>query len=132
LGQPHPQYQALWREQERLAAPAITEIGIAMPDPRHMDPTQAFVGWPAVALHLSRRLRLDPPAATVDLPTLLVFTAPALPNQLDATGIARLLSELQRCGEATVEELLQITESSGAQRRAASDTLAAMGLVKAV
>jgi hypothetical protein len=42
---------------------------MAMPDPRHMDATQTFAGWPAVALHLLRRLRLDPAAAPADLAT---------------------------------------------------------------
>jgi hypothetical protein len=42
---------------------------MAMPDPRHMDATQTFAGWPAVALHFSRRLRLDPAAATANLAT---------------------------------------------------------------
>lgn len=47
-----PQYQALWQEQQaiRLAAPAIE---IPMPDPRHMDPNQAFAAWPSGTFHLS-------------------------------------------------------------------------------
>lgn len=101
-----PQYRALWREQKaiRLAAPAVTEIGIPMPDPRHMDATQAFAGFPAVILHLTRRLRLDSAAATADLFRHLAFTAPVLPNQLGDTEFARPLSGLQRCREATPSE----------------------------
>jgi hypothetical protein len=64
-------------------------------DPRHMYATLTFAGWPAVALHLSHRVRLDLAAATADLLTLLVF---ALPNELDETGIARLLAELRGDG----------------------------------
>jgi len=130
-----PQYQALWQEQEaiRLAAPAITENGINTPDPRHMDATRAFAAWPTAALESSRRLRLEPVAATVDLSTLLVFTAPALPNELDETGIARLLSELQRCGEATVEQLLHLMEPVECNRgRRAILWLLRVGLVKSV
>jgi len=47
-----------------------------MPDPRHMDPNQAFAAWPSGTFHLSQRLRPDPAAATTDLATLLRFTAP--------------------------------------------------------
>jgi hypothetical protein len=67
-----------------------------MPDPRHMDATQAFDGWPAVALHFSRTLRLEPAAATANLPSLLVSTAPELPNELDKTGTARSCSVAAR------------------------------------
>lgn len=100
-----PQYQALWREQKaiRLAAPAT---GTPVPDPRHMDPNQAFAAWPSGTFHLSQRLRPDPAMATADLSTLLRFTAPALPGELDETQIAGLLAELHRCGEATARELL--------------------------
>src|SRR5260370_27006834 len=68
-----------------LPATATTEIGIAVRDPRHMNATRTFAGWPAVALHVSRRVRLDLAAATAGLPTLLVF---ALPNELHKAGIA--------------------------------------------
>jgi hypothetical protein len=70
----------------RLAAPATTEIGIAVRDPRYMNATLTFAGWPAVALHLSRWVRLDLAAATADLPTLLVFV---LPNEMDMLGCCR-------------------------------------------
>jgi alpha-maltose-1-phosphate synthase len=104
-----PQYQALWREQQaiRLAAPAT---GAPVPDPRHMDPNQAFAAWPSGTFHLSQRLRPDPAAATVDLPTLLRFTAPALSSDLDETEISALLAELHRRGEATARELLEVLE----------------------
>ncbi len=104
-----------------------------MPDPRHMDATRAFAAWPSLALKPSRRLRLEPVAATVDLSTLLLFTAPALPNELDETGIAQLLSELQRCGETTVEQLLQLMEPVKRDRgRRAILWLLRVGLVKLV
>jgi alpha-maltose-1-phosphate synthase len=116
-----PQYQALWREQQaiRLAVPATT--GAPVPDPHHMDPTQAFAAWPSATLHVAQRLRPDPAAATTDLSTLLRFTAPSLPGELDETEIARLLAELHRRGEAPVNELLQVLEPArrGAGRRAA-------------
>jgi alpha-maltose-1-phosphate synthase len=115
-----PQYQALWREQQaiRLAAPA-TEVPV--PDPRHMDPTQAFAAWPSATLHIAQRLRPEPAAATTDLSTLLRFTAPSLPGELDETEIAGLLAELHRRGEAPVNELLQVLEPArrDAGRRAA-------------
>jgi hypothetical protein len=99
-----------------------------MPDPRHMDATQAFDGWPSVALHFSRTLRLEPAAATINLPSLLVSTAPELPNELDKIGIARLLSELQRCGEAVAPD----NGAYGAQGRAGSGTLLLrVGVVRA-
>ena len=50
----------------------------------------------------------------------------------DATGIARLLSELQHCGEATVEQLLQLMEPVERIRgRRAILWLLRVGLVKA-
>ena len=116
-----PQYQALWREQQaiRLAAAPATEAPV--PDPRHMDPTQAFAAWPSATLHVAQRLRPEPAAATTDLSTLLRFTAPSLPGELDETEIASLLAELHRRGDAPVNELLQVLEPArrGAGRRAA-------------
>jgi alpha-maltose-1-phosphate synthase len=116
-----PQYQALWREQQaiRLATAPATEV--AVPDPRHMDPTQAFAAWPSATLHVAQRLRLEPAAATTDLSALLRFTAPSLPGELDETEIAELLAELHRRGEAPVNELLQVLEPArrGAGRRGA-------------
>ncbi|MFL5236417.1 MAG: glycosyltransferase [Rhizomicrobium sp.] len=104
-----PQYQALWQEQQaiRLAAPATDR---PVPDPRHMDPNQAFAAWPTDTFYLSQRLRPDHQAATTDLFSLLRFTAPALPGELDATGIAGLLAELHRRGEVTARELLEVLE----------------------
>jgi alpha-maltose-1-phosphate synthase len=104
-----PQYQALWREQRaiRLAAPAT---GIAVPDPCYMDPNQAFAAWPRRAFHSSQRLRPDPMAATTELRTLLRFTAPALPDELEEAGITELLTELHRRGEATAQELVEVLE----------------------
>lgn len=114
-----PQYRALWREQQaiRLAAPAMRD---ATPDPRHMDPTQAFASWPSGTFDLSQRLQPDPAAANVDLPTLLRFTAPALPGELDETGIAALQAELHRRNEATGLELLNVLNPTqhGAGKRA--------------
>jgi alpha-maltose-1-phosphate synthase len=114
-----PQYQALWREQQaiRLAAPA-TEV--AMPDPRYMDPLQAFAAWPSGTFHLSQRLRRDPMSATTDLRSLVRFTAPALPGELDEAGITELLAEFHRRGEMTAQELLEVLEPAkrGAGRRA--------------
>ena len=105
-----PQYQALWREQQaiRLAAAPATEAPV--PDPRHMDPTQAFAAWPSATLHVAQRLRPEPAAATTDLSTLLRFTAPSLPGELDETEIASLLAELHRRGDAAVNELLRVLE----------------------
>ena len=115
-----PQYQALWREQQeiRLGAPA-TEV--TKPDPRHMDPTQAFAAWPSAAFHITERLRAEPAAATADLSALLRFTAPSLPSELNETEMAGLLAELQRRNEAPVDELLRILEPAkrSAGRRAA-------------
>lgn len=114
-----PQYQALWREQQsiRLAAPAT---GVPVPDPRHADPNQAFAAWPSGTFHLSQRLRPDPVTATTELRSLLRFTAPSLPSELDEAGIAKLLAELHRRGEATVRELLEVLEPTrrGAGQRA--------------
>ncbi len=108
-----PQYQTLWREQQaiRLALPEKEAgSGFPMPDPRYMDATQAFAAWPSATFQLSQRLKPDPAAATVDLSTLLRFTAPALPSELDEAGVAGLLTQLHRRGEATIQELLEILE----------------------
>jgi starch synthase len=114
-----PQYQALWREQRaiRLAAPATRD---PVPDPRFADPTQAFAMWASDTFHLSQRLRPDPLAATTELRSLLRFTAPSLPNELDEAGTSKLLAELHRRGEATVRELLEVLEPArrGAGQRA--------------
>jgi hypothetical protein len=113
-----PQYQALWREQQaiRLAAPAT---GVPVPDPRYMDPNKAFAAWPSGTFRLSQRLRPDPMAATTDLGSLVRFTAPSLPGELDEPRIIELLAELQRRGEATGQELLEVLEPAkhGAGRR---------------
>ena len=84
--------------------------GFPVPDPRYMDATQAFAAWPSATFQPSQRLKPDPAAATVDLPTLLRFTAPALPSELDEAGIAGLLTQLHRRGEATIQELLEMLE----------------------
>src|SRR3712207_3551388 len=96
-----PQYQALWREQQaiRLASPAPKVL--PTPDPRYMDPNQAFAAWPSGTFCPSLRLRPEPAPATADLSALLRFTAPAMPGELDEDGIARLLAELRHRGEAT-------------------------------
>jgi hypothetical protein len=89
------------REKKRFGwSPTTTEVGIAMPDPHHMDATRAFAGIP---LQLCCRLRLDRAAATADVFRPLVFTAPALPK-LEKTEIARQLLGLQRCREAITSE----------------------------
>jgi alpha-maltose-1-phosphate synthase len=127
-----PQYQALWQEQQaiRLAAP-VTEV--AVPDPRFMDPTQAFAAWPTGTFDLSQRLRADLAAATADLHALLRYTAPTLPCELDETGINELLAELHRRGEATAWDLLEVLEPAqrDAGRRAVL-WLLRVGLVRAV
>jgi starch synthase len=130
-----PQYQTLWREQQaiRLAAP-VRGAGsdFPVPDPRYMDATQAFTAWPSGTSKPSQRLKPDPAAATVDLPTLLRFTAPALPSELDEAGIAGLLTQLHRRGEATLQELLEVLEP--AQRSAGARAvlwLRRVGLVTA-
>jgi hypothetical protein len=66
-------------------------------------------------------LGAGPPLAPTDLSTLLRFTAPFLPGELDETEIAGLLAELHRRGHAPVNELLQVLEPArcGAGRRAA-------------
>jgi hypothetical protein len=114
-----PQYLALWREQQaiRLAAPAT---GTPVPDPRYMDPNQAFATWPRATFHVSLRLRPDPAAAATDLHSLVRFTAPALPGELDEAGITELIDELNRRGETTVRELLEVLEPArrGAGQRA--------------
>jgi alpha-maltose-1-phosphate synthase len=117
-----PQYQALWQEQQaiRQAAPAVeARLGLSVPDPRCMDPTQAFAAWPSGTFRFSQRLR--PVPASADLRTLLGFTALAEPGKRDEAGIARLLAEdeagiarllveLHRRGEARAEELLEALE----------------------
>jgi hypothetical protein len=117
-----PQYQTLWREQQaiRQAAPAVkARLGLSVPDPRCMDPTQAFAAWPSGTFHFSRRLRPVPTSANPR--ALLRFTALAEPGKLDEArvarllaedeaGIARLLAELHRRGEARAEELLEVLE----------------------
>jgi glycosyltransferase involved in cell wall biosynthesis len=114
-----PQYQALWQEQQaiRFGAP---ETEVATPDPRYMDPFHAFAAWPSGTLHLSQRLRPDLMSATIDLRSLVRFTAPALPGELNEAEIAELLSELQRRKETTAQELLEVLEPTrlGAGRRA--------------
>ena len=115
-----PQYQALWREQEaiRLVAPA-PEV-FSMPHPRYMDPNQAFAAWPSGVFCLSQQLQPESASITTDLTALLRFTAPALPGELNEAGIARLLAELHRRGEATARELLEVLEPAqrGAGQRA--------------
>jgi alpha-maltose-1-phosphate synthase len=126
-----PQYQALWREQQaiRLAAPATAA---PVPDPRYMDPNQAFASWPSGTFHLSQRLRPDPVTATTELRSLLRFTAPSLPGELDEVGITELIDELHRRGEATAGELLEVLEPTrrGAGQRAVL-WLLRVGLAKA-
>jgi starch synthase len=112
-----PQYQNLWREQEAIRLAALpTPEGLSRPDPRYMDPNQAFAAWPSSTFCLSQRLRPEPRPQTVDIRALLRFTAPALPGELDEAGITRLFAELHRCGEATGQELLGVLEP--AQRSA--------------
>ena len=127
-----PQYQALWREQRaiRLAAPAIE---VPVPDPRYMDPNRAFASWPSHKFNLSQRLRPDLTIAMTELRSLLRFTAPSLPSELDEAGITELLDELHRRGEATMQELLEVLEPS---RRSAGERavlwLLRVGLASAV
>jgi starch synthase len=107
-----PQHQALWREQQAIRSKACEpdQIGIARPDPRHMDPTQAFEAWPSTTFSLSQRLgpEAEPPAS--DVISLLNFTASALPSALHEDDIMRLLSELRQRGEASAEELLNVLD----------------------
>jgi alpha-maltose-1-phosphate synthase len=107
-----PQYQALWQEQQSRCRAATSEAGpgLPVPDARHMDPHQACAAWPTRSFHLSQRLRPDPNSAVSDLSTLLAFTSPALPDELEEDGIAMLLTELQCRGEATAEELLRVLD----------------------
>ena len=104
-----PQYQSLWRSQQaiRLATPATH---IPVPDPRYMDPNQAFAMWPSGTFQLSQRLRPDPTVTTTELRPLLRFTAPSLPRELDEPEISELLAQLRRAGDVTVEELLRVLE----------------------
>jgi len=104
-----PQYQALWREQQAIRLAALS-TEIVVPDPRHMDPHQAFAAWPSSTFHFSQPLRPDPAAITADLLSLLRFTAPSLPGELDETRIAELLAELHHRGEATARELVEVLE----------------------
>jgi hypothetical protein len=105
-----PQHQALWQEQQaiRRQATPVAWLGSSAPDPRHMDPTQAFAAWPSGTFRLSQRLRPAPASATTDPFSLLCYTQTALPSKLDEAGIGRLLAELHRRGEATVGELLEV------------------------
>ena len=104
-----PQYQALWREQRaiRLAAPTIE---VPVPDPRYMDPNRAFARWPSRTFNLSQRLRPDLAMTMTELRSLLRFTAPSLPSELDEAGITELLDELHRRAEATAQELVEVLE----------------------
>jgi alpha-maltose-1-phosphate synthase len=104
-----PEYHALWQEQRDIRL-AVPPTGGEEPDPRYMDPTQAFAAWPSATFHCSQRLRPDPMAAAIDLGTLIRFTAPALPGELNPSAIAVLFAELQRRGEATAQELLEVLE----------------------
>jgi starch synthase len=128
-----PQYQALWREQQAIRlASSIKEADFPVPDPRYMDATQAFAVWPSGTFNLSLRLRSEPESTAADLSTLLRFTAPALPGELDEPAIGGLLAELHRHREATARELLEGLDSS--QRRAGQRAilwLLRVGLVKA-
>ena len=113
-----PQYQTLWREQRaiRLAAPATgTQCPIRATRTRPI-----FAMWPSDTFHLWQRLRPDPLTAMTELRSLLRFTAPSLPSELDEAGTSKLLAELHRRGEATVRELLEVLEPArrGAGQRA--------------
>jgi alpha-maltose-1-phosphate synthase len=114
-----PQHQALWREQQAILQAAGARLGPSVPDPRHMDPTGTFAAWPSRTFEFSQRLRPVPSSA--DLRDLLRFTAigePGKPDRpetarllsKDEAGIARLLAELHRLGEARAEELLGVLE----------------------
>ena len=117
-----PQHQALWQEQRTLrrAAAASAPAGTPTPHPLHMDAHQACAAWPTALFGPGQRLRPDPAAPSCDLARLLAFTSPALPGELGQDGIAALLDELRRRGEATAEELLQVLEPAqwGPGRRA--------------
>jgi alpha-maltose-1-phosphate synthase len=95
-----PRYLALWREQQaiRLAVPVT---GIPVPDPRYMDPNQACAAWPSGTFRDSLRLRPDPAAATTDLLCRANGTK---------LGSLELIGELNRRGETTVRELLEVLE----------------------
>jgi alpha-maltose-1-phosphate synthase len=106
-----PQHQALWREQQAIRiASSDEQPRIPMPNPRYMDPMQAFASWPSSTFSLSQRLRpeLEPP--TDDVVCLLNFTTSALPSELDENDIFRLLDQLRDRGEATAGELLDTLE----------------------
>jgi starch synthase len=127
-----PQYQALWREQQAIRMAERT-VEVPTPDPRYMDPLRAFAAWPSGAFHLSQRLRPDPMSATTDVRSLVRFTAPALPGELDETGIIELLAEIQRRGETTAKELVKVLDP--AKRRAGRRAVLWMlrvGLVAAI
>ena len=105
-----PWYLALWREQQaiRLAVPVT---GIPVHDPRYMDPNQACSAWPSGTSRDSLRLRPDPAAATTDLLCRANGTK---------LGSLELIGELNRRGETTVRELLEVLEPTrrGAGQRA--------------
>jgi hypothetical protein len=109
-----PQYQALWQEQQTIRKAAILnkDREVPVPNPRYMEPLQAFRAWPTSTFSPSQRLKpeLEPP--TDDIVCLLNFTAAALPSPLHKEEILRLIHELRRRGEASAQELLDILEPS--------------------
>ena len=121
-----PQYRELWREQQAIRLAAGPAICDGAPDPRHMDPTQAFAAWPSRTFELSLRLRPEPAAVNVDLSALLRFTAPALPDEPDEAEIAALLAELHRRGEMPARELVEALEP----KRRAAGARAALWLLR--
>jgi hypothetical protein len=83
-------------KRSALAAPVT---GDPVPNPRYMNPNQAFAAWPTGTFHLSRRLRPDPMEPTTALPSLVRFTTPGLPGELAEARIIELMGELHRRGD---------------------------------
>ena len=113
-----PQYQTLWREQRAIRLARNNKGPSARSALRGPDPSFCHVA----ERHLSplAALRPDPLTAMTELRSLLRFTAPSLPSELDEAGTSKLLAELHRRGEATVRELLEVLEPArrGAGQRA--------------
>jgi starch synthase len=105
-----PQHQALWQEQQAIRLTSREQPRVPVPNPRHMDSTEAFASWPSKTFSLAQRLRPEPEPPTDDVFCLLNFTMSALPSELGDEEIIRLLDELRRRGEATAGELLEVLE----------------------
>jgi alpha-maltose-1-phosphate synthase len=52
-----PQHQAVWQEQQAIRSASKEQPRVPVPNPRHMDSTEAFASWPTKTFSLAQRLR---------------------------------------------------------------------------